>query len=320
MPPTAAPDSGAAPGSVVASSLPERSAPSGYLVVVPTGADHGVDPIGELARALRRSWSWLLTGVVAGIAAAGALVVVMTPVYRAETRLMSPADSGGGGLLSRLPSGVAGLASLAGIGGGESDLQKQALARLDSFEFTADFVRAHRLLPVLFRRDAEDARSAAAGAPTLQDAVKKFDEDVRKVHVDEESGVVYLRIYWSDPALAADWANALVDDLNEQMRRAAIDDARRAVSALQREVQQTGQSEIRDGIYDLIQAQLQQIAIASARPQYAFRVVDRAVAPDRDKYVRPAPLLYLLLGGFGGLVLGAAAALLRRPARTRSPA
>jgi len=293
-----------------------RSEPSGYLVVVPSGSDYASDLVTGLVATLRRSWTWLVAGLVAGLAAGVTISLTMTPVYRAEVTAMVASHGSESGVLGRLPTQLAGLASLAGISNPTSNLQQEALAVLQSFQFTAQFIERHGLMQHLFEGESasRDGDTEEDDRPTLQDAFKLFDEDIRRVYVDEDANLIRIRIYWKDPGLAATWANALVSDLNDQLREAAISNAQRSIGFLQEQLAQNAPVEIREGIFDLIQAQLQKIMLASVEKDYALRIVDPAIVLDRDKYVRPAPMLYSVLGAFGGLVLAAGIVLWLRPA------
>ena len=44
------------------------------------------------------------------------------------------------------------------------------------------------------------------------------------VDEDKKSGLITLSITWKDPQVAANWANDLVKQLNEQLREQAIDE------------------------------------------------------------------------------------------------
>ena len=51
-------------------------------------------------------------------------------------------------------------------------------------------------------------------APTMEDAYRLFDS-IRNVDEDIQTGLVTVTVDWSDPKLAAEWANGLVQDVNE---------------------------------------------------------------------------------------------------------
>jgi uncharacterized protein involved in exopolysaccharide biosynthesis len=292
---------------------------SGYLVVVPSGSEYATDLLGGLLTSLLRRWIWIAIGVLAGTATGFGISVLMTPLYRAEVTAIAASNGAESGLFAHLPSQIAGLASLAGISPQGSVQQQEVLATLSSFDFTKRFIEQHGLMPELFPESASEDKGKQR---TIQDAFKLFDERIRRVYVDEDAGVIRIRIYWTDPNRAAEWANALVRDLNAQMRRSAIANAERSIGYLQEQLAKNAPIEIKQGVFDLIQSQLQQITLAQVQEDYALRIVDPAIVRDPDKYVRPMPLLYCLLGAFAGAIAGVAAILLsdRRTARKATKA
>jgi len=66
--------------------------------------------------------------------------------------------------------------------------------------------------------------------PRLSDAFEKFD-DIRTIK-EEDSGLITLSIEWTDPVLAAEWANDLVWRLNERLRSDAITEADETIKFL----------------------------------------------------------------------------------------
>ena len=88
-------------------------------------------------------------------------------------------------------------------------------------------------LPVLFEEmwDAENQAWVVESEevlPTDQKATDFFLKEIINVDKDEKSGLITLSILWKDPTIAAEWANDLVKQLNEQLREKAIADSRRA--------------------------------------------------------------------------------------------
>ena len=75
---------------------------------------------------------------------------------------------------------------------------------------------------------------------------------------------------------------------------------------------------VQDGIYRLIQAEIQRIVLAKSAEDFSFRVLDPAVVPDEDAQVRPRPALYTLIGLFFGAAVAGVLMLwqLLRPRRS----
>ncbi len=250
----------------------------------------------------------LIPVTVLGTLIAVAYALYTPPVYQARVVFM-PAEEQSAGALSALTGQFGGLASLAGIdlggGGGQAAI---ALETLESFQFTAGFLEDERMLPVLFSKkwDAEsgDWKSGITRVPTLQDGARKFAEEVRYVYKDKLTGVITLTIAWTDPDLAARWANALLERLNDTMRSQSVVEAQRAVGFLQEQADRTTNVEMKQTLYRLIEAQTKTMMLADSRPEYAFRIVDPAFAPERPSKPRKVKVVFMgaIMGGFIGIL------------------
>jgi uncharacterized protein involved in exopolysaccharide biosynthesis len=65
--------------------------------------------------------------------------------------------------------------------------------------------------------------------------------------------------------------------------------------------------EIKQGIYSLIERNIQEIMLANVQTEYAFRIIDSAAPPDRDDWIKPNRGLMIglsiPLGFLAGLLL-----------------
>jgi uncharacterized protein involved in exopolysaccharide biosynthesis len=208
--------------------------------------------------------------------------------------------------LSALTTQFRGLASIAGISTPPSSNKDQTIAILQSRSFTAAFIESENLLPILFASmwDSEAKRwktTSKDDVPTIADGIEMFDEDVRMVSDDAATNIVTLRIEWYDRELAARWANRLVERLNEDIRNRDIAEAQRSIEFLNRELKKNDNMELRQGIFSLLQQQMETIMMANVREEYAFKVLDSAVAADEDDYVRPNKIAIVASCGVLGL-------------------
>jgi uncharacterized protein involved in exopolysaccharide biosynthesis len=243
-----------------------------------------------------------------GLAATAAVAFMTSPVYRGKVVTVVISDQAGGGLGGLLGQ-FGGLASLAGLNLPLGDSNRaEAIAVLSSREFSRSFIEDENLLPVLFWKkwDAGQGKWSVDDPddiPTIGDGLKKFEEKVRRVNVDELTGLVTLTIDWRDRELAARWANGMVARANQEMRRRAIDEARRSIEYLEAEAAKTSVAELRSTIYSVVETQINTIMLASVRDEYSFRVIDPASVPDADKYVWPRRALILALGFIVSILL-----------------
>jgi uncharacterized protein involved in exopolysaccharide biosynthesis len=252
---------------------------------------------------------WISASVLVCTVAAALAAFLMTPVYRAETVMVS-ASADRSGLGSSLSSGLGslgGLASLAGLAMGPGNTEsEEALAVLRSREFAERFINDNHLLaefyPKLWDVKTSTWKAGVRRPPTLGEAIKYFDS-LRTITQDKKTGLITLQIDWRDPGKAALWANEMVNRLNMEMRSRAIASSETAVSYLQQELATTTVVETRQSISRVLEAQINKRMMANVTLQYAFRVVDKASIPDRDDPVRPRRTFLLIAGPTLGLVL-----------------
>lgn len=240
------------------------------------------------------------------------MAFLMKPVYRAEI-LLSPVQQEKRTNLSSLMSQFGGLEDIAGINlgaGGNNTLE--AIATLKSRSLTTAFIKEENLMPLLFTDYWDVVKKqwqANIKAPTEWDAYELFDQGVRSVTLDNRSGMVTLAIEWSEPELAAQWANQLVQRVNAERRAEAIREAETSINYLKQQLATTSSVEIQQAIYRLIEAQEKTIMVANARSEYTFKVIDAAVAP--QERIRPKRQWMVVQGLLIGLIIALFVAFIR---------
>lgn len=255
----------------------------------------------------RRRW-WLIGSTILVTTAFGIAAFVMTPIYQASV-VLAPVNLGREyGSLSSALGQLGGVASLVGVNVGNSDGETQlSLAVLRSRQFTDQFIVDNDLMPKLFAKSWDSKKSAWRTSirhpPTIWRAYDYFNREVRSVTEDRKTGLVTLNIDWTSPAEAAVWANDLVDRLNAEMRNRAIANSTRRISYLQKELGRTEQVDTREAINRLIESEIKHRMVADTTKEYSFRVIDPAIAPDRDHPLKPKKLIMLAEGFLIGLFL-----------------
>ncbi|PNU20291.1 hypothetical protein C2E25_08270 [Geothermobacter hydrogeniphilus] len=247
-------------------------------------------------------WFLLFAMVSAGVS------LMLPDIFRAEI-LLAPAQQDEKSNLPGAVGSLSGLASLAGIsiGGKSTD---EAIAILKSREFLWDFVKRHKLLPKLFPDDWDQTKKSwrdpdPENQPDLWDAYRLLvDDEVIKVGSDKDSDLVRLQINWSDPELAARWANMLVKDLNDYLRQREILSSQKNLKYLQDELQRVVTVEQRQALFSLISQEQQKAMLANTQEEFVFRVLDKASPPDEKARPKRALIVIIasLLGGFFGLL------------------
>jgi uncharacterized protein involved in exopolysaccharide biosynthesis len=216
--------------------------------------------------------------------------------YKAQVLLRLADSRPTQGLSSQL-SGLGGLASLAGLNV-SSGSNAEPLAVLTSREFTSSFITELDLLPVLFPKkwDASNKRWKSdnlSQQPDVRDGVRYFGKTIRSVEEDRKTGLITLSIAWKDPRVAANWANLLVDRVNEHMRFRALSEAESNVSYLKQELSSSSVVTLQESIGRVLESELQKLMLAKANREFAFRIIDHAEVP-KWRYWPQRALLILL--------------------------
>lgn len=244
---------------------------------------------------------WHVCAISAVIAAAVAYGIAssLTPIYRVELTLAPASDAPGQG--GSVLAGLGGLVAAAGLGVNQGQLKTQAMALLRSRTFVAEYITQGRLLPLLYPESfAADGRPLVdRDVPTLNQAVTHFIDSIMFVTEDPRTGLVTLRLDFSDPVVGLKWARDLVARVNEVARARDIAEAEESMRYLDGELQKTAQVSVRDAIGRVLEEQLQRSTMANARREYAFKTIEPGMIPDRP--VRPRKvrmvLAAFLLGG-----------------------
>jgi uncharacterized protein involved in exopolysaccharide biosynthesis len=260
--------------------------------------------LGDLLEALVRQRVLVVGTVLLVAALATAIAFLLTPVYRAEVVMLPVTDEETG--LKSIVGQFGGLASLAGVSLPSGGQQEEVIAILESRAFTATFIRDRDLLPVLFADRWDPATKSwtdPQDEPSLGEAVEMFNGRVRDVSSLAGTQAVTLAIEWPDADLAADWANDLAARLNESVRRRDIARAERSIEYLNRQLEKTQVREVQRALFRLLESQLKTVMLAEVNDEYVMRVIDPAVAPPADDFIRPRRALIIAVGFVLGLVL-----------------
>ena len=271
----------------------------------------------ELLQVLH-SARWLIIAVTTITTLLGGTVALIMPPQYEATALILPVSNSSNplGALSSLASRFSGLASLAGISMTGSTERGESLAILESRALTEKYITTQNLLPVLFKNKWDSEKKQWKDArpnkiPTLWEANKQFDEKIRSVTA--KGGLMELTITWNDRMLAAKWANDLVRETNEYLRAKALAESERNITFLRDLISKTDLVAVRDAISTILENEINKEMLARGTDDYALKVLDPAVPPDRQEIMRKVSVV--LGAALGGLFLSVLFVLLRASIR-----
>jgi uncharacterized protein involved in exopolysaccharide biosynthesis len=261
---------------------------------------------------------------IAGITAIASIIAVvfalsLPNIYQSEV-LLAPASGSSGGLAKQ----YGGLASLAGIslpGGGGDDKTALGLEVMKSRRFIAGFIEHHDLLVPLMassgwdestgdliidneiyestaKKWVRDVPPPKRAAPSPQEAYQEFKK-LLSISEDEMSGFISLSIKHYSPVVAQQWIVWLIEDINNTLREQDVTEAERSIAYLKRQVEATLLTDLQSMFFELIQSQTETIMLAKVRQEYAFKIIDPAVVPEKKSEPKRALICVLgtLLGG-----------------------
>lgn len=291
---------------------------TGYLVAPAEPQSSSVD-VGKLIGSIMRGWRvWLAMGFIGGVLGVG-LGFLIKPIYRsAAVVAIDPqaAEGLGSGLLGG--GGLSGLAGLAGISLGGANRRLEYIAVLDSRVLADRFIAENNLKYLFFaeRWDSKAKRWTSKKVPTDDDAYRYFSTVVRSVDEDRRTGLITVSMQWRDRVAAERWTNLYVKRANDLLRNRAMQEANSSLAFLDRELVNAGTVEIRQAMYQLVEAQKKQQMLATVREDYIFHIIDPAVVADEDRPVKPKRALIAAACAFAGGVLGVAIVLYRNRRRS----
>lgn len=237
-------------------------------------------------------YKWLIAATAAlGAGIALILALTATSIYHAEVVVTEVKESNmsGGNALSTQLGTLAGLAGM-NMANGPS---REARAILKSRRLVEEFIKRNELVPVISGQGPEQR--------SLWRAAKRFKDDVLGIREDTRQGLITIAIEWSDAATATRWANGFVALANELIRARELEESTRNVAYLNQQIAATNVVELQRVLYNLIETETKTLMLANARAEYAFTVVDPAVAPE----VRVSPRRTIMV--LFGIVLGLSA-------------
>ncbi|EKZ8659991.1 LPS O-antigen length regulator [Vibrio alginolyticus] len=310
---------------------PQKEPNPNYLPYPPQPADDEID-LRELFKAL---WKGKLTIIATTFAfAVGSVLYALSlpNIYKADA-LLAPAESSGGGGLSKMAGQLGGLAALAGVnlGASESSQTDLAVQVMKSRQFIEAFIDKHDLLvPLMAAKDWDLANNKLildeelynpnsrewlrepnglrGSTPTAQEAFEVFNKEVLSISQDKESGLYTVSVKYYSPYIAQQWVNWLIEDINKVMRERTIAETSQNLAYLNTQLQKTSVADMQSTFYKLIEEQTKSLMLAEVQEEFVFKVVDPAVVPELKD--APKRALICVLGTLFGGMLGIAIVLI----------
>tara|TARA_B100000212_G_scaffold341090_1_gene323277 strand:+ start:64 stop:1023 length:960 start_codon:yes stop_codon:yes gene_type:complete len=265
---------------------------------------------------------FLITSLVFSISVIGSLFL---PNKYTSTVILAPSEDSSN--LSNLAKQYSGIASMAGLSlpsAGEADKVAMGVETIKSLNFFEQWVNNNDLLFLLMApkgwdrntdtliidRDiydtdkqiwVSDIKFSIAGKPTIQTAHRQFLKENFAISRDSKTGFVTISITHFSPFVAKKLLDLLIFEVNEISRNDDMEKAKRSIEFLEKEITGTQLAEIRSGLNELIQNQIETIMIANASPEYLLKILSAPIAPEKKS--TPRRSIIAIFGLFFGIFL-----------------
>jgi len=201
-------------------------------------------------------------------------------MYRAEVLLASSESKS-----QNMSAASTGLAALAGVSLQSTDNKTLiALETLKSRKFISEFLIRHEALPALMApiswNSEEDILEVGEYHGSIQEATKRFMAIFYAEKLSQRTPFVLLNISHISPTQGRDWLEAMVKDLNQFLSERDLAEVENSIKYLQEQINKTNVSDLQQLFYSMIEAQTGKAMLAEVRPEYVFRVIDPAIAPE----------------------------------------
>jgi hypothetical protein len=241
--------------------------------------------------------------------------------YKSFALLTSPASSGN--QLSTLSSGISGLAGI-GLGDvlGDNTKLEVGIEMMKSYSFFKNFITKDKNFFYLvavngwdedtntLKIDNEiydsakkewisDLEYSVDGKPSLQYAHEIFLDNFN-AQIDVTNGIVNISVIHYSPFIAKNFVSDIVEEINTISRKKVIETSSRQIDYLQKELINNQSNELKQGISELIENQIEIIAIANSSPDYLFRIIAEPYAS--EEHHSPGRLIIIISSFFIGII------------------
>lgn len=255
-------------------------------------------------RAIRKRWKMIGCIVGVTIITASAISFLMTDIYRSNAVIIpvAPKDSGaGGGNLGALAQQFGGLP---GIPASMSGTASEIVTLLNSNILREKIIRQYNLMPILFhaRWDAKNQTwKKGTKIPAIWDALRLLDEMIM-IKRNTKDNTVTVSADFHDPQMAAKIVDyflvALTDYMSSEVKRVAATNRK----YLEEQLGSTTDPFIKQKIYNMIAQQIETGMMAEVKENFAFKIIDPPLAP--DKKIKPKRSQIVLLSLIVSLLIG----------------
>lgn len=129
--------------------------------------------------------------------------------------------------------------------------------------------------------------------PSAQEAFRVFKENHLSINIDQKTNFIKLSVKHKSPYIAKEWAELVVDEVNNFYRKKDKLESEKSVSYLNKQIAMTSLSEIKQVIAMLLQEETKKLALIEANEFYVFEYIDPPVVEEHKSYPNRALICFL---------------------------
>lgn len=236
----------------------------------------------------KRLIAWII-GVIVVLTAIVSLV--MTPIYRAKAVILPIASQG-----ERF--GASAIASQFGFAVPEQPNKSEIVGLLNGNILRERVLKRYKLLPVLLE---ESSIKGKTEDEKLWMALR-YLENTLKINPKQKENTIEISMEFKDPKVTSDIINYVLSEITDYMSGETRRVAETNQKYLESQIDKTADPFIKTKIYSLIAQQIETSAMAEAKENFAFKMIDPPKVP--DKRIKPKRRLMVAISFVVSLFLG----------------
>lgn len=241
---------------------------------------------------------WIVISLTAFVTIAGVIYSLFLPNIYESKALLVPVNSSSS--ISRALGSYSGIAGFAGINlpynKGQEGNSAKALKKITTLSFFTNNIFPKIYLPdlmavktwnsktntLVFDKDIFDSGSSEwikdgmkseKNSPSIQESHRAFKQHLNLVE-DNKTGFIILSIKHQSPYIAKQWAELIVNEVNNFYKLKDQSESEKAAAYLNLQISLTSLSEIKEVLAQLLQEETKQLTLIEAKEFYVFEYID----------------------------------------------
>ena len=137
--------------------------------------------------------------------------------------------------------------------------------------------------------------------PSAQESFEVFESEHLSIIEDSKSGFITLSISHQSPFIAKEWAELVVNEINNYYRQKDKSESEKAVNYINQQISVTSLAEIKEVLAQLMQEEIKKLTLVEANEFYVFDYIDPPVIME-EKSAPSRALISILSALIGGML------------------